>query len=326
MMGAKASSDKAACEGPAYDEAADDEAADDEAADDEAADDEAADDEGAGRSEGAQTFGALRAAARAALVSISDTPALDADLLLAAVANVPRSIVLAYPERVLASGDAGRFHALLARRAEGVPLAYLLGRRDFFWLTLEVDAAVLVPRPETELLVEQALEVGRAETLRFLDLGTGSGAIALAVAAARRGWLVTAVDKSRAALAVASANGSRLGLEVEWLESDWFGALAGRRFDVIVCNPPYVASRDCVGPLRFEPRLALDGGADGLDAIRAVLAGARAHLEPGGRLLFEHGADQRKDVLAAAAARGFEAVDVRSDLAGRDRCVVLRQG
>jgi release factor glutamine methyltransferase len=277
--------------------------------------------------ETAHTFRALGAAARDALSSASDTPALDADLLLAAVAKVPRSGVLAHPERVLGPDDVRRFHELVARRAAGEPLAYLLGRREFFSLTLEVDEAVLVPRPETELLVEQTLEAlrGREAALRVLDLGAGSGAIALALAAARPAWIVTAVDKSRRALDVARANGLRLGLAVEWLESDWFSALSGRRFDAIVCNPPYVATRDCVGPLRFEPRLALDGGADGLDAMRIVLRGALEHLEPGGRLLLEHGAEQRSKVLALAAAHGFRALGVCSDLGGRDRCVVLGQ-
>jgi release factor glutamine methyltransferase len=271
-----------------------------------------------------RTFAALGAAARAALAAVSDTPALEADLLLAAVARVPRSTVLAHPERVLPADDAGRFAALVARRAQGTPLAYLLGRRDFFSLTLGVDENVLVPRAETELLVEQALEAARhIEMPRVLDLGTGSGALALAIAATRPAWRVTAVDKSRRALDVARANGAGLGLRVEWLESDWFASLGGRRFDVIVCNPPYVATHDYAGALCFEPRLALDGGADGFDAIRVVLGGAAAHLEPGGRLLLEHGADQRSGLLALAATYGLEAISVHSDLAGRARCVVL---
>ncbi|HEU4619366.1 MAG TPA: HemK family protein methyltransferase, partial [Gammaproteobacteria bacterium] len=172
---------------------------------------------------------------------------------------------------------------------------------------------------------EQSADAERRGGAAFsvLDLGTGSGAIALALAAARPGWLVTAADKSRRALAVARANGVRLGLTVEWLESDWFGALAGRRFDLIVCNPPYVATRDYSGALRFEPRLALDGGPDGLDAIRRVLGGAAAHLAPGGRLLLEHGAEQAAAVAALAEAAGLEIVGAGKDLAGRDRYAAL---
>lgn len=274
----------------------------------------------------ASPFAVLRRAACAELRGVSDTPALDAELLLAAAAGVARSTVLAYPERALGADAAARFRALLARRAAGVPLAYVLGRRDFHSVTLGVSPAVLVPRPETELLVEHALAVAGPRALRrVLDLGTGSGAIALALKEARPDLLVTAVDNSPEALEVARANGRRLGLDVEWIESDWFAALGGRRFDVIACNPPYVATEDphFAGPLRFEPRLALDGGPDGLEAIRAVVAAAPKHLERGGWLVLEHGYDQRSDVLNVAAAAGFDPAGAYEDLAGRDRCLVL---
>jgi release factor glutamine methyltransferase len=274
-------------------------------------------------------FALLRRAACAELRAVSDTPALDAELLLAAAAGVGRSTVLAYPERALEADAVARFRALVARRAAGEPLAYVLGRREFHSVTLGVGPAVLVPRPETELLVEHALAVcgPRAPRVRrrVLDLGTGSGAIALALKEARPDLMLTAVDKSSEALEVARANGRLLGLDVEWIESDWFGALGGRRFDVIACNPPYVATEDphFGGPLRFEPRLALDGGPDGLEAIRAVVDAAPRHLERGGWLVLEHGYDQRSDVLDLAAAAGFDPAGAHADLAGRDRCLVL---
>ncbi len=277
---------------------------------------------------GDSAFGALWPAAARELAAVSDSPSLDAQLLLAAAAGCARSAVLAYPERVLGAESVARFRALTARRARGEPLAYLTGTREFFGLGLEVGSAVLVPRPETELMVEEVLgdlRGGLRGARRVLDLATGSGAIALALKRAAPVLAVTGADVSPAALEIARANAARLGLEVEWLESDWFAALVGRRFDVIVCNPPYIASTDphFAGPLRFEPRLALDGGPDGLDAVRVVLRGAPEHLTAGGRLLVEHGFEQRRDIVGLAAAAGLRVVAARSDLAGKDRYVVL---
>lgn len=252
---------------------------------------------------------------------------LDAELLLAFATGQPRSAILAFPERRPAPAACVRLRRLVRRRRMGVPLAYLTGEKAFYSVTVEVGPDVLVPRPETELLVDEALaRLGRgAPAPSVLDLGTGSGAIALAV---KREWpaaRVAAADSSAAALARAGRNARLLGLDVELVATDWWAALEGRRFDLVVCNPPYVASGDphFEGPLRFEPRAALDGGDDGLGAIRRVLAGAARHVTAGGALLLEHGQDQRAAVTALAAPSGLRVAAVRDDLAGRPRLAVL---
>ncbi|HEX6994223.1 MAG TPA: peptide chain release factor N(5)-glutamine methyltransferase [Gammaproteobacteria bacterium] len=264
-------------------------------------------------------------AATAALERASDTPRLDAELLVAHAVPAARSAVIAFPERLLAADAARRLAALVARRAAGEPLAYLVGRKEFRSLDLVVGPAVLVPRPETEHLVEAALaRLDGVASPAVLDLGTGSGAIALAIKAERPDAQVVAVDASAAALDVARANGACLGLDVDWRRSDWFSAVRDLTFDAIVCNPPYVASGDPhLAELVHEPRAALDGGPDGLDAIRAVLHDAPARLRHGGVLLVEHGSDQQTDVAGLAAAAGFDVVERGRDLAGRDRYVVL---
>ena len=216
-----------------------------------------------------------------------------------------------------------RFEQLARRRATGEPVAYLTGEREFYSLAFKVTRAVLIPRPETELLVEAALERVPAHlTFRVLDLATGSGCVAVAIAAHRPRARVTATEVSREALAVARDNAARHGAGVEFLESDWFDALAGRRFDLIVANPPYIAERDpCLaeGDLRFEPRGALVAGADGLSCIRLISEQARAHLEPGGGLLLEHGYDQAAHCRALLAGAGYREVGSRRDLAGIER-------
>jgi len=236
--------------------------------------------------------------------------------------------VLASPERALDAADAKLFRALLARRARGEPLAYLTGEREFFSLPLAVSSSVLIPRAETELLVELALAaVASASRPAVLDVGTGSGAIALAVKRARGDAVVTATDQSTAALDVARANAARFALEVRFVESRWFEALGGEAFDVIVSNPPYVRSAEVTGALAFEPRLALDGGADGLDAYRALFAAAAAHLElRRSRLLVEHGADQRSELVALAEANGWRVAAAHDDLAERPRVLELDRG
>jgi release factor glutamine methyltransferase len=216
---------------------------------------------------------ALLAAAVGRLGVASDTPQLDAEVLLAFVTARARSSLRAFPERPVAPDEAERFAALAARRAAGEPLAYLTGTREFFSLALAVTPAVLIPRPETELLVEETLaHCAALPQPAVLDVGTGSGAIALAVKHERPAAVVTGVDISDTALAVAAANAVRLGLDVCWRRSHWFEALSGERFDAIVSNPPYVDSVDVTGALGFEPRLALDGGADGCAAYREILA------------------------------------------------------
>ncbi len=267
-------------------------------------------------------IGVLLDAARRRLGPVTDSARLDAELLLAHAAGLERSTLVAFPERGVGAAAARAFEALVARRARGEPVAYLTGRQGFHGVTLGVTRDVLVPRPDTELIVDEMLgRCGTDRAARVLDVGTGSGAIALAVKHARPAWQVTAVDSSRAALAVAAANGRRLGLAVDWRLSSWFAALGAERYDFIACNPPYVASADphFDGPLRHEPRAALDGGRDGLDAVRAVLDGAAPHLAPAGLVLVEHGCDQRPAVRALAAARGYAARAARDDLAGRQR-------
>jgi release factor glutamine methyltransferase len=271
--------------------------------------------------------GAALTVAAEQLAAASATPRLDAEVLLALAAGRTRASLLAFPERTLDPAAAVRFAALLARRATGEPLAYLTGEREFFSLPLAVSPDVLIPRAETELLVELALDALAAlPRPAVLDLGTGSGAIALAIKSARAGAVVTGSDSSGAALKLARANAARLGLDVQWVESRWFDALGAQRFDAIVSNPPYVPSADVRGALGYEPRLALDGGADGLDAYRELLAAAGGHLTPSGVLLLEHGHDQRAALGALAVALGWRVAALHDDLAGRPRVLLLARG
>ncbi len=251
---------------------------------------------------------------------------LDAELLLAHVLDVSRSNVIARDDRVLTPEEQGALAALVARRIAGEPLAYLTGVKEFWSLELEVTPDVLVPRPETELLVEWALSCLRKQASSVLDIGTGSGALALAIAKEVPAARVTAVDVSPSALAVARRNARRLGIDnVTFAQADLFEALDSRfrgndGFDVIVSNPPYVAEGDPhLADLKFEPPLALASGADGLDALRVIVAGAPAHLGAGGSLLVEHGATQGPAVRELFARAGFEKVETRRDLAGHER-------
>jgi release factor glutamine methyltransferase len=271
------------------------------------------------------TVGDLVSWAVRVLTGASESPLLDAEVLLAFELAQQRSTLLAFPERSVSHAQAERFERAVERRAGGEPIAYLVRGQEFFSLPLRVSQAVLIPRPETEMLVEEALALcPKGERRAVLDLATGSGAIALALKHERPSLDVTASDVSAAAIAVARANAQRLGLDVRFVESRWFAALAGERFDVIVCNPPYVASGDSAfAALAFEPRLALDGGADGLDSLREVVSGARAHLAAHGRLLLEHGHDQRDEIVALAAPLGWRVVQAHADLAGHARVLVL---
>ncbi|HJV71954.1 peptide chain release factor N(5)-glutamine methyltransferase [Ideonella sp.] len=251
---------------------------------------------------------------------------LDAQLLLGHLLGQPRAWLIAHDGDVLPAETAAAYDALCARRAGGEPLAYLVGVREFHGLPLQVSPAVLVPRPDTETLVEWALELLAGELAdctepQLVDLGTGSGAIALAVKHRHPAAAVSAVDLSEAALAVAQGNAGRLGLAVDFHAGTWFAPLAGRRFDLVLSNPPYIAEADPhLAALQHEPALALTPGGDGLDAIRAIVAEARAHLRPGGWLLLEHGWDQAEAVAALLRAAGFDAVGTRRDLAGQPRC------
>lgn len=252
---------------------------------------------------------------------------LDAQLLLAAAIGRPRSWLLAHDDALLTTAQQLRYALHCERRARGEPVAYLLGEKDFHGLTLHVDPNVLVPRPDTETLVDWALDLLRAGPPRpsVLDLGTGSGAIALAIAHAHPAAEVCGTDISAAALAVARTNGERLGLCVEWLPGDWWAPLAGRRFDFVLANPPYIAAEDPhLAALVHEPQGALTAGADGLAALRTISAGAGAHLHAGGWLLLEHGCAQADAVQAMLRAAGFATVETRKDLSGQLRCTGAR--
>ncbi len=248
-------------------------------------------------------------------------PSLDAGILLAFALGVPRVRLRSHPEEPRTEAEMAGYLTLIERRATGEPLAYITGVREFWTLELQVTPQVLVPRPETELLVERALILCASATARVLDLGTGSGAIAAALAAERPAWQIVAVDASPAALTVARDNGRRLGLaNLTFEASDWFAALAGRDFDVIVSNPPYVDARDpALQALRYEPREALTPGDDALADLRAIIGGAPDHLMPGGWLALEHGATQAGDVARELVARGFGGVRSHRDLGGHER-------
>ncbi|MDH5833151.1 peptide chain release factor N(5)-glutamine methyltransferase [Luteimonas kalidii] len=248
----------------------------------------------------------------------------DAQALLAHALGRDRSWLFAHADDPLQECDRDRFLSLVARREAGEPVAYLCGRRGFWTLDLAVTPDTLIPRPETELLVELALaRLPAVRALRVADLGTGSGAIALALAQERPQARVDAVDASPGALEVARRNASEAGLEnVAFHLGDWFAALPDLRFDLVASNPPYIAEGDphlARGDLRHEPAMALSSGRDGLDAIRAIVRDAPAHLQPGGWLLLEHGHDQGEPVGALLREAGLVDVATHRDLEGRDR-------
>lgn len=247
---------------------------------------------------------------------------LEAEQLLAHVLGVNRAWFFAHADDALDPAMTERFAGLVQRRAAGEPVAYITGTRDFWSMTLEVTPDTLIPRPDTERLVELALE-RLPQGASVVDLGTGSGAIALALAKERPDLSVTAVDASLAALEVARRNADRLGLtRVRFLAGDWFAPLAGERFDLIVSNPPYIESDDPHldrGDLRFEPASALASGSDGLDDIRRIAAGAAGHVHPGGWLLVEHGWNQGAGVRKVLASCGLQDVFTAQDLENRDR-------
>ncbi len=291
----------------------------------------------------------LTASACASSSQFAQTARIEVQCLLQLVLNVARTYLLAHPDRCLNEPEQARYDELLRRRLRGEPIAYLLGEREFFGLIFKVTPATLIPRPETELLVELALrlipeklpspptpvprfalplgEGGRqAERrcdFRMLDLGTGSGAIALSIAHSRPDVEVLACDNSAAALEVARENAQRLGIaNVAFIQSDWYGALDVQRFNLIVSNPPYVAATDphlAQGDLRFEPSSALASGDDGLRDTRHIVAHARTHLEPGGWLLLEHGYDQAAQVRQLLHQAGLAEVFSARDLTGIER-------
>ena len=294
-----------------------------------------------------------------------DSARIEVQCLLQQVLNVTRAYLLTHPERRLNKPEQAHYDELLRRRLSGEPIAYLLGEREFFGLSFKVTPDTLIPRPETELLVELALQrcggvaasppgthrpppcggipsPGLSATLspgemgwgrgcfRVLDLGTGSGAIALAIAHARPDIEVVACDTSLAALDVARENAQRLGIaNASFVHSDWFQGVAEKRFEIIVSNPPYIAAGDphlAQGDLRFEPASALVSGDDGLHDIRQIINQANSHLEPGGWLLLEHGYDQAQQVRALLQQARFGEIFSASDLAGTDRVSGGRTG
>jgi release factor glutamine methyltransferase len=254
----------------------------------------------------------------------ASTARIEIQSMLQRALGVNRAYLLAHAPEKPAEAAAAAYRMLFERRMAGEPLAYILGEREFFGLNFKVTPATLIPRPETELLVELALQrIPEKAACRVLDLGAGSGAIALSIAHERAHAVVTAVDASLEALRVARENGVRLGTHnVQFLHGDWYAPVSGMRFELIVTNPPYVADNDPhlrQGDLRFEPATALASGADGMDDIRRIVAGARAHLEMGGWLLLEHGYDQSERVCDLLKQSGFSAVSTWPDLAGIGR-------
>lgn len=268
------------------------------------------------------SFAGLLIEGTAVLAPLGPDARREAEWLLLAASGTSRAALLAHPDMSVAAADVERFRGWLERRRRGEPLAYLTGTRGFWTLELEVSPDVLVPRPETEMLVERALRLGAANC-RVVDLGTGSGAIALALAHERPDWQITGVELSPAALDVARRNGARLGLtQIRWLQGDWFAPLQQERFYLIISNPPYIAADDPAMQdlaLRHEPRGALTPGGDGLGALRTLARMTPAHLIPGGWLLLEHGAIQGAAVRALLVAQGFAHVRSQLDLAGHER-------
>lgn len=257
-----------------------------------------------------------------------ESPRLDAELLLAHATGRSRTWFRAWPERQVTSAQAARFQALVDQRRDGHPVAHLLGEQEFWSLALLVSPATMIPRPDTECLVEAALALALPGDARVLDLGTGTGAIALALASERPGWRILASDAVAGAVSLATENARRLGLPVTVIESNWFADLPAGSFDLIVSNPPYIADKDAhlgEGDLRFEPASALVAGDDGLDDIRRIVAEAPAWLADGGWLMLEHGYQQASAVRERFTEAGFTGVETRQDYDRRDRFTLGRK-
>lgn len=265
-------------------------------------------------------------AAASAKLSHSDSPRLDAELLLAEVLGCERSRFYAFPEQLLSAEEQAAFSALVARRERGEPVAHILGYREFWSLRLAVNAETLIPRPDTETLVEQALNLDVPNDARVLDLGTGTGAIALALASERAGWDITGLDLREAAVVLAQDNCQQhfgaTQSRLRFLASDWFTAVAGQRFHIVLSNPPYIDAQDphlAEGDVRFEPHSALVAEEAGLADLRHIIDAAPDYLLPGGRLLLEHGWQQAEAVQDMLRRRGFSDVGSHKDLAGQWR-------
>lgn len=276
------------------------------------------------------TLGTALAWGRAQLKCNPESSDLDAEALLLHLLGLERATLRARPERCLTADQAMRYQWLIEQRRKGWPVAYLTGQREFWSRSFRVGPEVLIPRPETELLIELALHRLPADTrAHILDLGTGSGIIALTLAAERPGCSVTATDSSADALAVSQENARRLGISrVSFLQGHWFAPLAkDERFDLIVSNPPYIPGRDphlAQGDLRYEPRQALASGGDGLEALREIIAHCPAHLNSGGWLILEHGYDQGDAVAALLTEGNYQDIIQYRDLQGHMRASVAR--
>ena len=252
---------------------------------------------------------------------------LEAQVLLAKALGVNRAYLIAHAEDIPDEALLSHYHAMLERRIAGEPVAYILGEREFYGLRFKVSPAVLIPRPETELLVELALARIPADSpIRILDLGTGSGAIAISLAKQRPNAFVVGLDQSGQALRVAQSNATALqASNVAFVRSDWFSGLSVRKFDIVVSNPPYIPDLDphlLQGDLRFEPRSALAAGADGLDCVRRIACEAAQYLSPGGWLMIEHAYNQADKVAALYRQAGFSAINAIRDLSGIERVTI----
>lgn len=263
------------------------------------------------------------------LQTISDSARLDSEVLLAFVLKRERSYLLAFPERIPSDTEQQQYQQLLDRRASGEPVAHIIGRREFWSLDLIVNADTLIPRPDTEVLVEFVLERFDQSPLKLADLGTGTGGIALALASERPLWTITATDQSEKALAIARQNAQNLGLKtVQFMAGHWFDALPDNDYDVIVSNPPYICDNDPhlqQGDVRFEPMSALASGADGLDDIRLLISQAPDYLKNGGWLVLEHGYDQPQAVTDLFKDHGYQHIEQRRDYGGNPRVTAAQK-
>ncbi len=267
--------------------------------------------------------------AAAVLATRSGSPQLDAEILLGLVLRKPRSYLHAWPERMLSEEERHRYNLLIRRRFSGEPMAYISGVREFWSMPLRVNRQVLIPRPETELLVEKSLDhIPEDEEVRVLELGSGCGAVSLAIAHERPMAEVIGVDISEDALTIARLNAKLFKIaNVEFLHSNWFDAVRGQKFNVVVSNPPYVINRDeflLAGDLRFEPELALAGGDDGLECFRQIIDRAHNYIVRQGWLLFEHANDQERGIRRLLEAQRYYDITCYQDAAGHDRVTECR--
>ena len=258
------------------------------------------------------------------LLKLSDSPRLDAEVLLAHSLQKNRTWLITWPDKALTDTDINQFNALLQRRISGEPVAHITGTREFWSLPLAVTTDTLIPRPDTELIIEKILDTYPAgNNISLADLGTGSGAIALALASERPDWKITATDQSASALEIAKQNAHKLNLDnISFKLGDWFEPLKDNSFDIIVSNPPYIPMADphlTQGDARFEPISALASGDDGLDDIRLITAQAGTHLKPQGKLFIEHGYDQKSEMLDIFTKNGFIEIQQAHDLANNPR-------